>query len=97
PRPISFPYTTLFRSEIAGALSNAEKARQLRNNDMYCNARQEASYHYGVDSRFAIQPSLRIPPASSITPTSKASVVITGFLAGIRSEEHTSELQSLTN
>jgi hypothetical protein len=29
----------------------------------------------GVDSRFAIRPSLRVPPASSIAPTSKARVV----------------------
>src|SRR5262249_56442148 len=32
--------------ELAGALSDAEKARQLRNNDMYGNTRQEASYHW---------------------------------------------------
>ena len=61
-------------SEIAGALSNAEKARQLRNNDMTAMPARKPVIT-GVNRRFATQPSLRIPPASSITPTSKASVV----------------------
>jgi hypothetical protein len=37
--------TMTWSARLPGPLGNAEKARQLRNNDMHGNAGQEASYH----------------------------------------------------
>src|SRR5258706_6126225 len=81
PRSTLFPYTTLFRSDVAetDAMTEAKKARVRR--QMAANFSQRfiaAGSRYTIG--FKIESLLQIKPA-----------------AFPRSEEHTSELQSLTN
>src|SRR5262249_61078005 len=82
--PISplFPYTTLFRSNALGALAGAALAALT-----FSLAPETA-----LADPHPITPGLVNPDPSNNTPN-----VLDGHVDAFRSEEHTSELQSLTN
>src|SRR2546425_9491865 len=84
PRSTLFPYTTLFRSQvqISADRSDAQVARALREID------QQAALAGGPDPRHAGGD----PLAARVVAGGEW--IATG-MARIRSEEHTSELQSL--
>src|SRR5262249_60931059 len=89
PSPSSlFPYTTLFRSLAEHARKHGDHERALR--------------HYeAVLGRDVDYPNVRVRVERLRALTGRAApvageTIAAGDVAGIRSEEHTSELQSLT-
>src|SRR5438093_9829752 len=76
PRSTLFPYTTLFRSEVA---------------IVRCQHERRAALHAQVLRR------IRVTPARVGANPGKDLLVVAVHQTQPRSEEHTSELQSLTN
>src|SRR3546814_6453244 len=74
-----FPYTTLFRSACVEAGADAIFA--------------EAAYDLPTYDRFA--KAVKVPVLANITEFGKTPLFSVEELGGVRSEEHTSELQSL--
>src|SRR5205823_12737951 len=87
PRPPLFPYTTLFRSLANGIGSAASGASEV--------AAHSAAAAITADIRDRADPALvradRVEQLYSQLPLGMAATVV----IGVRSEEHTSELQSL--
>src|SRR5437016_10729355 len=84
PRPTLFPYTTLFRSRV--------RARDLRLAGQLAKpaARRRGRAHF-LHEIPSVQ---RAAPRRGVLQHALASNILKDY---IRSEEHTSELQSLTN
>src|SRR5690242_21116266 len=82
PRSTLFPYTTLFRSESLGACP-----RMSHDSASFCGREGcETTRTKG----------LRSVPATS-TPASTSGILRIARMSSVRSEEHTSELQSHVN
>src|SRR3546814_10767273 len=82
-----FPYTTLFRSRILSSAPGDQLRRPLR--------REQLSLHHPRDGLFRSRRSARRPPRRCLPPVAGALRPRQLRFGLARSEEHTSELQSL--
>src|SRR5437016_9644094 len=90
PSSTLFPYTTLFRSEALVTLHKMTKVKADQGDNPAMRKAMAAQEHTVETLSDLINP--RPEPAHTAAPNSRLQVAKTH-----RSEEHTSELQSLTN
>src|SRR3546814_9760609 len=88
-----FPYTTLFRSGIA--TTKAAEANTSAANAAASEASAALSEGNVSDSETAAATSETNAAASAVAAAASAASAATDYVAKARSEEHTSELQSL--
>src|SRR5690606_39821776 len=86
PRPTLFPYTTLFRSEIYGAIRVVVGENACEQGDRKCCRAGERRIGFDVMRARTI-----------VIEIEEAGAQVGEVVIGDRSEEHTSELQSREN
>src|SRR3546814_3829057 len=91
PRPTRtdtlFPFTTLFRSAYAGLMSSLRNRYNSRGGPIFRHRSADLFHILDETKRLTLK---ALFEAGTIVPTAMREM-----LAGVRSEEHTSELQSL--
>src|SRR3546814_10817910 len=96
-----FPYTTLFRSVIVPYKSSGESITALLGGHVDVVSASSpnvlAQYKAGTIRLLAVTTAERLPGQLSAVPTWKEQGIdaVSTSVQGVRSEEHTSELQSL--
>src|SRR4051794_41643968 len=86
PKSTLFPYTTLFRSQDV-FLFNVESEAELHN-------LADVARSVGKPAPVALRVNPDLPPKTHVKTDTSVKGVKFGLDAGVRSEEHTSELQS---
>src|SRR5207248_11124673 len=93
PRPTPFPYTTLFRSELRRATHPVSGSQEALIEKV-----REAAIHLLAPSRFVGALRVDVPGAAGaqlyLDGKHAGTLPLAQPLEGLRSEEHTSELQS---